>query len=121
MKLTKTQQAARDDHFRRHPTCWMCIFLGKKQRDRTELHHIAGRGKGRECRENYAAFCTTHHQAIQSQKDAELVCLALKRQYDTAYYSPETICNLRGRAASCWTDADVTLAERIMEMMRDCR
>ncbi len=119
-RLTKTEQAARDDHFREHPNCWMCLFLGRKQEDRTTLHHLAGRGRYHECRENYVALCSFHHDALQSRNDAELVCLVLKRAFDPEHYSPETICRLRGRALTCWQDSDVETCRRVMVILREC-
>ena len=102
-----------------HPECWMCRFMGVRQSGGTELHHIAGRGNRHNVRENYSALCRAHHQAIQSRRDAELICLVLKREYDEASYNPEIICDLRGWATSWMTDADVDRTQRIMWIMRE--
>ena len=102
------------------PQCWMCLFLETKQSSRTELHHIAGRGKRHHVRENYAALCQRHHMAIQSQMDAELICLALKERYDIDFYSPSTICDLRGKSVTWWTYGDVDRCRRVLNMMKAC-
>ena len=120
MAMTPEEKAEREAHFAEHSECWMCRFLDRKQLDRTELHHIAGRGRRHEVRANYAALCSFHHEAIQSRADAELFCLALKSLYDPEHYSPETICELRGRAVSCWTENDVEMCLRIMNLTREC-
>ncbi len=120
MKRTAEETRCLEAFREEFPTCWMCLFLAYVKPGKAELHHIAGRGRNHDVRKNYCSLCRSHHTAIQSLKDAELICLVLKRRYDTDYYSPETICWLRGRAEVCWTDMDVTLAERIMEMMKDC-
>jgi len=116
--LTATETKARRDHFAEFDECWMCLFLGRKQRFRTELHHIAGRGRNHEVRTNFCALCSACHEAIQSQKDAELVCLVLVKLNNPVFYAPESICLLRGRALSCWTYNDVDQCERIMNMMK---
>ena len=102
-----------------HPNCWMCDFLRQDQGLRTELHHIAGRGRQHDVRANYAAICHRHHSAVQSLKDAEVVCLVLKRLYDREHYDPALICELRGWAATWLTNAEVARCERIMNMMRE--
>lgn len=117
--LKSKEKAARSAHFADFPACWLCDFHAQKP-NMAELHHIAGRGRGHEVRENYAALCRRHHTAIQSRIGAELICLVLKVLYDRDHYSPETICKLRGRAETCWTDGDVELALRIMIIMKGC-
>jgi hypothetical protein len=102
-----------------HPHCWMCMFLGVKQTTKTELHHIAGRGKKHDVRENYAALCSRHHETLQSRRDAELICLALKNVFDREHYSPETVCVLRGKAKTCWTDLDVATCHRVMMITKE--
>ena len=101
-----------------HCWCWMCRFLGRRQAE-PELHHIAGRGRRHDVRENYAALCRRCHQALQSITAAEIVCLVLKRKYDSEHYDPALICDLRDWAPTWITDADVDRCERIMTMMRD--
>jgi len=117
-KARKQLDESAVDFYREHRWCWMCRFLGHQHTSRPERHHIAGRGRNHDTRANYAALCHECHQAIQSQKAAELVCLVLKRKYDPEHYDPAGICYLRGWAASWMTDADVDRTERIMSMMR---
>jgi hypothetical protein len=117
--LTAIEKSAREAHFAQYRDCWMCRFLERKQATRTTLHHIAGRGKRHECRENYSALCSTDRAAIQSRCEAELVCLVLKKIYDFPHYSPETICSLRGRADTCWTHNDVLRCHRVMDLMKE--
>lgn len=118
-RLTAAERKSFSDFHAEHPACWLCLFLGIKP-GKTELHHIAYRGRSNNVRENYAALCKRHHVAIQGRTDSELISLVLKRLYDNEHYSPETICRLRGRAATCWTDGDVELTHRIMDMMKEC-
>lgn len=118
-KVTATEQFARDAHFAEHDRCWMHLLMGWKQTSQTQLHHIAGRGRRHERRENYAALCAGCHRAIQSRKDSELLCLALKQHYDPHYYSAEVICSLRGRARTAWTDDDVLRAYGVLLLMRE--
>lgn len=99
--------------------CWMCSFLGRRNMCRTELHHIAGRGRRHDVRANFAALCQRCHRVIQSRKDSELVCLVLKWKFDSEHYDPALICELRGWATSAITDTDVERCERIMNMMRE--
>lgn len=120
-RLTKEEQANRDAHFAEHTFCWMCKFFRlilSKSKD-PELHHIAGKGKRHEVRANYAALCARHHANIQSKKDSELLMLVLLREFAPTHYSPETICDLRGRADTCWTDLDVTRTERTMRTTQE--
>lgn len=119
-RLTKDEKANRDAHFEQHKNCWMCMFLGRKQGYRTELHHIAGKkAKGHECRENYCAICTHHHEKLQSRTQAELVCLSLKKLYDFGWYSPEAVSVLRGKSPKCWTDLDVVRTTNTMQTMTE--
>jgi DNA-binding helix-hairpin-helix protein with protein kinase domain len=99
----------------------MCRFLGCQQEGKTELHHIAGRGRHHEQRWNYASLCSKHHAAIQSRYASECLCLVLKALYDREFYSPEVICQLRGRADTWITELDMLRATCIMEMVRLCR
>jgi hypothetical protein len=119
MALTKEEKAEREAHFAEHTECWMCRFLNVQQFGRTQLHHIAGRGKRHEVRANYSALCDGHHASIQSMADAELVCLVLKMLYDLEHCEPETICELRGRAKSCWTMTDIVMCGRVMKIMKE--
>lgn len=102
-----------------HGRCWMCEFLQKATIGPVELHHIAGRGRKHDVRENYAALCQKHHQAIQSMKCSELVCLVLKRLFDPEHYRPALICELRGWATTWIINMDVDRCERIMNIMRE--
>ena len=130
MKRTAEETRCLEAFREEFPICWMCLFLAwmksgwrrpyPASSTKAELHHIAGRGRNHDVRKNYCSLCRRHHTAIQSLKDAELICLVLKRRYDTDYYSPEPICRLRSRAETGWTDADVAQAERIMVIMREC-
>ena len=119
--LTLEEKHSMEQFHADHPKCWMCLFLNQKQVGKTQLHHIAGRGSKHNVAENYAALCARHHRAIQSRADAELACLVLKRLYDREHYAPQVICNLRHRATTCWTENDVELTARIMEMMKLCK
>lgn len=119
-RVSAATKSARTAHMEAHPSCWMCRFLGQKQAGKSELHHIAGRGRRHERRENYSTLCAGHHAAVQSRWDGEVVCLTLKRLYDLDFYSTAVICSLRGRADTWITEADVTRAERVMDMMRMC-
>lgn len=115
-KLTKDEQAARDAHFEEHGnSCWSCRFFGRQPGGRFELHHIAGK-KAKDCeqRANYCALCSRCHATLQSDRDAELICLVFKAIYDGAHYSPSRICSLRGRAESCWTTGDVERTQSTM-------
>lgn len=118
-KLTSVEKQARCDHFIEHPDCWCCLWFGLKQSTRTELHHIAGRGKGHECRENYASLCANCHSTLQSRAGAELVCLMLKASYDMGHYDPEKICHLRGRAITCWTHNDVAHTIEVTNLLKE--
>lgn len=123
MRRKKTDPASNEAFAAFHrafPHCWMCHFLDQRQRLVTQLHHIAGRGRQHDVWENFAALCSDCHTAIQSRKDAELVCLVLKLTYDYDWYSPALICHLRGRAESCWTRDDVKRAATVMKLMREC-
>ena len=119
MVLTPEDKAERARFHDEQPQCWMCDFLRQEQRLRTELHHIAGRGRHHDVRGNYAALCHRHHRAVQSLVDAELVCLVLKRLYDLEHYDPALICDLRGWSTTWITEADVDRCERIMGIMRE--
>ena len=118
MARKRHTESAKEFH-REHPRCWMCQFLGRLSELPAELHHIAGRGRRHDVRENYAALCQGHHQELQSVKDAELVCLVLKRECDPEHYDPSLICDLRGWAVTWMTRADVNRCERIMDIMRE--
>ena len=119
-RLTEEEKQGMAEFHADHPACWMCVFLDVRKPGTTELHHIAGRGRRHHVRENYAALCQRHHAAIQGRMDAELICLVLKYRFDKRHYAPETICDLRGRADSCWTFYDIDRCRRIMEMMKAC-
>ena len=119
--LTVEQKKARSDHMAEFPDCWLCNFLGVRQVSRTELHHIAGRGRYHEIRENFASLSANMHRVIQSRKDAELICLVLKKLYDPEHYSPQDICALRGSAITRWTRVDVEQCHNVLMIMRDLR
>lgn len=119
-RVTKAEQEARQAHMDEHPDCWMCMRLGRlKRQGSVELHHIAGRGRNHECRENYASLCANCHRTIQSRENAELLCLHLKFTYDDQHFSPEKICQLRGRATTWWTIHDVIQIGTIVPLIRD--
>jgi len=111
-------ESAKDFH-RANPRCWMCEFLGRQQTSPTELHHMAGRGRRHDVRQNYAALCDRCHRALQSVVDAEVVCLVLKLRHDSAHYNPALICDLRGWAPTWINTLDVRRCERIMGIMRE--
>ena len=115
MTLTTGQK----DFHREHPLCWMCDFLGALKVLPAELHHITGRGRRHDVRANYSALCKGHHQALQSHVSAEIVCLVLKRLYDSEHYDPGLICDLRGCSETWITDADVDRCGHVMSMMRE--
>lgn len=119
--MTKNTNDSAGEFYLDHPGCWMCDFLGRQQTIGTERHHIAGRGRRHDVRANYAALCGKCHRSIQSMKDAELVCLVLKRKYDTAHYETGLMCSLRGWSATWITEADVDRCERIMSIMREVK
>lgn len=118
-RLTAAEKQARQDHMEEHPFCWLCNWRARKdiQEGQTELHHIAGRGRSHECRENYASLCSGCHRKLQSRKDAELICLFLKSLYDGKHYDPERICKLRRYSPQWWTDADVLHCGEVMACM----
>jgi hypothetical protein len=118
-RLTTAEREARAAHFNEHPECWLCKWLRRKQWKKTELHHIAGRGKQHETRENYAALCADCHSTLQSRNGAELICLWLKSVYDQLYYNPETICELRGRSVNCWTHHDVEQCGNVLRLLME--
>ncbi len=120
--MARKRKSVEEFHFAHgRDRCWLCEFLGIQTTAEMELHHIAGRGRQHEVRANYAALCQRCHEVIQSRKDSELVCLVLKRQFDSEHYDPALICELRARATTWITEADVDLCERIMDMMREVR
>jgi hypothetical protein len=115
-QLTAAERKAREDHFHEHPDCWMCMCLAHKQQDKTELHHISGRGRHHHCRENYASLCSRHHRLLQSRRSAEVICLMLKHRYDEQHYNPEKVCELRGRSVNNWTHHDTLQCRDIMQI-----
>lgn len=119
MTLTPDQKAERRRFRSAHDRCWMCKLLRARAPMLSELHHIAGRGQKHDVQANYAALCPPHHSVLQSRKDAEIVCLVLKRLFDPDHYEPALICDLRGWATTWITDADVDRCEQIMNMMRE--
>ena len=119
MKLTPEQKAERRRFRSEHAHCWMCKFLRCRTDILAELHHIAGRGRKHDVRANYASLCQRCHGVLQSTKDAEVVCLVLKRAYDNDHYDPALICDLRSWSATYIDDFDVKRCERIMNMMRE--
>ena len=118
-RLTSTEKRLRTEHMEQFPDCWLCPVLHRNQVQTTELHHIAGRPKGGECRENYASLCKKCHCILQSRYDAELVCLYLKHKFDRAHYSPERICELRRRSITCWTHNDVEHCHNLLKLFLD--
>lgn len=126
-KLDAGVKAIRAEHMAEHPHCWLCRFMGRKPA-KAELHHIAGRGRNHEVRQNYASLCREHHAGIQSRTGAELLCLVLKKRYDREHYSPETVGRLRGRVQEWITDYIVTSCGRVLCLVlfdllpiRDCK
>lgn len=110
MSLTPEQKALHAQFDADHPrsTCWGCRSDGKRQETFGRTHHIVGRGKDCECRENYARLCGHHHHLIHSATSVSLVvCMALKQRYDGDHYDLAKMLRIKGVGPLAVTQGEV--------------
>lgn len=119
-RLTAQQQETHTQFDADHPrsTCWGCRSDGEPPETLGRTHHIVGRGKECECRENYGRLCDEHHALIHSATQYTLVVmLALKSIYDGIHYDREyLLVTLKGVAETAVTEGEVNqIRNRLMD------